>query len=377
MSQAVTFGIVGGYGATGRAVAAELRTSDDYAVLIAGRDLEKANAIAAQLGDRVSAARVDVTDPESLDALCGRCSLVINCAGPVMMLRDRVAQAALRQRCHYVDVAGLSLVREALQGREREITEAGLSYVISAGWLPGLTEVLPLYAYAIAKSRFDCVGSVTLYVGDSGEWSENAIRDAAWFVHKSGLPGTPCFRNGELTRASMADSMCRVSLPEPIGTRRFSLYLTAEQATVGHSLRDCAFSSYSYLPRFRTALVGAAVALLPLPESLQVRLLRGALRAESLPVGGFAVAQVRGQKDGSAVLLSAQVTFDRDRGYWLNGLVAATMARYVADGKVRPGLRYLAEAVDAAGFVATLKSAGVQQTECVEAETRSVSAGGD
>jgi len=61
----------------------------------------------------------------------------------------------------------------------------------------------------------------------------------------------------------------------------------------------------------------------------------------------------------------------------LNGLVAATTARYIADGKIRPGLRYLAEAVDAASLVATLKSAGVQQTECVEAEGRSDGAGGD
>jgi hypothetical protein len=69
-------------------------------------------------------------------------------------------------------------------------------------------------------------------------------------------------------------------------------------------------------------------------------------------------------------LFNAQVTFERDYGYWLNGLVAATTARCIADGKVRPGLRYLAEAVDAAGFVATLKSAGVHQTECVEVEGR-------
>jgi hypothetical protein len=42
------------------------------------------------------------------------CSLIVNCAGPVSLLQDRVAQAALRARCHYVDLAGMSFVKERL-----------------------------------------------------------------------------------------------------------------------------------------------------------------------------------------------------------------------------------------------------------------------
>jgi len=56
MSRTVAFGIVGGYGATGRAVVSELWKSCEGKILIGGRDLAKGSALAEELGNRVSAA---------------------------------------------------------------------------------------------------------------------------------------------------------------------------------------------------------------------------------------------------------------------------------------------------------------------------------
>jgi len=56
--------------------------------------------------------RVDVFNDASLDEFCGRCSIVVNCAGPVKVLEDRVARAAFRWRCHYLDAAGMALIKE-------------------------------------------------------------------------------------------------------------------------------------------------------------------------------------------------------------------------------------------------------------------------
>lgn len=91
MSRTSTFGIVGGYGATGSAVAAALLKSCHGEILIGGRDLTKGLACAAKFGPRASAVRLDVFDGRSLDDFCSRCSIIVNCAGPVMLLRDRVA----------------------------------------------------------------------------------------------------------------------------------------------------------------------------------------------------------------------------------------------------------------------------------------------
>src|SRR5271169_2926909 len=106
MSRTFTFGIVGGYGATGRMVASELWKSCEGEIRVGGRDLAKGKALAAEFNNRVSAAYLDILDAHALDDFCSQCSIILNCAGPVMELQDRVAQAAFRRRCHYIDAAG-------------------------------------------------------------------------------------------------------------------------------------------------------------------------------------------------------------------------------------------------------------------------------
>ena len=102
MQRSAIFGVIGGSGCTGKAVAEELRRSPtDRAILIGGRDLAKLHAVAAELGAAVSAIKLDVRDPRSLEEFCGRCSVVVNCGGPVSELQDMVAQAALRTQSHY------------------------------------------------------------------------------------------------------------------------------------------------------------------------------------------------------------------------------------------------------------------------------------
>jgi len=197
MSRPVTFGIVGGYGATGQIVASELWRSCNGEILIGGRDLAKAQALASEFDPRVSAARLDILDAHSLDDFCSRCSIIVNCAGPVMLLQERVAQAAFRRQCHYIDAAGMSLVKERMLPHAREIEDLGLSFVISAGWMPGLSEVLPIYADAQASARMDSVESLTVYFGDSGEWSASALRDGVWFIRQTGLRSPGYFHKGE------------------------------------------------------------------------------------------------------------------------------------------------------------------------------------
>ncbi|HLJ29700.1 MAG TPA: hypothetical protein VKY85_23535 [Candidatus Angelobacter sp.] len=61
MSGTSTFGIVGGYGATGRVVASELWKYDGE-ILVGGRDLAKGKALAAEFDHRVSAVHLDILD---------------------------------------------------------------------------------------------------------------------------------------------------------------------------------------------------------------------------------------------------------------------------------------------------------------------------
>jgi saccharopine dehydrogenase (NAD+, L-lysine forming) len=79
--------------------------------------------LAAEFDGGALAACLDILDARSLDDFCSRCSIVVNCAGPVTVLQDRVAKAALRSRCHYIDAAGMSFVNERMLPHSREIGE--------------------------------------------------------------------------------------------------------------------------------------------------------------------------------------------------------------------------------------------------------------
>lgn len=155
-----------------------------------------------------------------------------------------------------------------------------------------------------------------------------------------------------------------MDLGDRIGCWRFSLFSTPELDEVGHKLSDCNVFIYSYLPGFRTAMAAAVVAFVPMPHAWAVGLLRRAFRSVSLSVGGFAVVRVLGRSEGQEQVFTSRLVFERQREYWLNGVVAATTARMVSEGKgVRAGVRFLAEAVEPSLFMSKLRGRGVDQVD--------------
>ncbi|MGO9124202.1 MAG: saccharopine dehydrogenase family protein [Terriglobales bacterium] len=367
MSGTVTFGIVGGYGATGKMVASELWKSGNGEILIGGRDPAKGRALAAGFDGRVSAAQLDILDARSLEEFCSRCSVIVNCAGPVMVLQDRVAQAALRAQCHYIDAAGMSVVKEGMLPHRQKVEDLGLSFVVSAGWNPGLSELLPVYADAQARAKMDRLESLSVYQADSGEWSTNALRDAAWYIRKSGMQSPGYFRKGEWIRAKMSEASRRADLGDPAGPGRFALYSTPELREVGRRLSDCDVFTYAYVSGLRTIMAITLMALIPLPEGLGVGLVRNMFRRNRLPVDGFVWAQILGRSQGRRLALTVQVVYKERRDYWIHGVVLATVARMVSESKaVHPGVHFLADAVDPIAFMAELRKAGIEATEKLE-----------
>jgi hypothetical protein len=363
MNRSATFGVIGS-GNAAKAVAEELRHSTDKSILIGGRNLANAEAIAANLGAAVSAVRVDVRDAPSLEQFCGRCSIVVNCGGPVCELQDLVALAALRTQSHYVDVAGLTFVRERMMPHHDQVADGGLSCVVFAGWLPGMSELLPAYSLALARTSLDAVQSVTIHFGDSGEWSNTALRDAVWYLRNFGRRRPRYMHNGKWVRARLSEVLVEKDIGSPVGRCLFAMSCLPEMAELMSRFRDCRMSAYSYLPSPRTALAGSLIALLPMPADLAVRILRSALCAPSLPVGGFNVVEIQGRCGLREVSHRHQLTFERHREYWMNAIVAATVARLISEGRgVKPGAHFLVDAVDPVAFMEELRRAGVADTQ--------------
>lgn len=364
MNRPFSFGVVGGYGGTGAAVVTQLSKCCKDEILIGGRKLDKAHGLAAQFHGKVSATHLEVLDAGSLDEFCGRCAVVINCAGPTLALQDRVALAAIRRQCHYVDPGGFSYLAQRLLPHALEIANLGLSFVLSAGWVPGVSEVLPRYAASKARTQMDVVESLSMYFGDSSEWSSSALRDGIWYTRHPGHLSPGYFLNGKWIRAKTAESYPRVDLGAPIGSGRFCMFSTPELADVGSDFRDCRFSSYAYLGGASTVISGALIRLLPLPEKLALPLMRTIFRSAHLSVGGFILVRANGCSEGRSQVLGVLGTYDEHRQYWANGIVPAITAKMILEGTgVGAGVHYLGRAVDPVIFMANLQESEIKITE--------------
>jgi len=296
-----------------------------------------------------------------------------------MVLQDRVAQAAIRNRCHYVDAAGLLTVKERMLPRSREIARLGLSCVVSAGLLPGISEILPLYPNAKARAQMDEIESVSVYYGDTGDWSANGFQEIAWFLrHRrsrgSRFMGSGYFDKGEWVNVKMLKASHKADLGGGLGLRRFYMGFVPEMTEMASRFADCALFEYGCLPGFRIITIATVVAGIPLPLSFSARLLRSAFRKDRLPVGGFVVVKVVGSHEGRSATFTAKVLYKEEQGYWLNGLVPATVARAISEGNgVETGVHFLADAVDPMAFMAELQKSGFEHTDRLEDSARSSS----
>ncbi|MEV6033894.1 saccharopine dehydrogenase NADP-binding domain-containing protein [Nonomuraea sp. NPDC052116] len=138
-------GVLGGYGAVGGTAARLL--ADHPGLRVGGRDGAAARRfVEEELGGHGEAWQVDALDAAELARFCTGCQVVVNCAGPSYLLRDRVARAAFAAGADYVDAAG-----DAAAFAQADAGTQGRTAVLSAGMLPGLTGLVPRHLAALAS----------------------------------------------------------------------------------------------------------------------------------------------------------------------------------------------------------------------------------
>ncbi|SKA15654.1 saccharopine dehydrogenase family protein [Novilysobacter spongiicola] len=137
--------IIGAYGQFGRRIAEALSKDPGFELLLAGRNRDSADALAAQLIQQgasaaMATAAIDVEGPDLVRDLAQlNVQLVIHTAGPFQQRDYRVAEAALECGAHYIDLAdGRDFVMGI--GRLDQRARAGGRWVVSgASSLPGLS----------------------------------------------------------------------------------------------------------------------------------------------------------------------------------------------------------------------------------------------
>ena len=138
--------ILGGYGNTGRPLAELLLQETAVTLVIAGRNIQKAQALAASLnerfaGERVLGQYVDASDPAILLEVFSGLDMVV-VASSTAEYTGQVAGAALESGIDYFDVLFSTQKFAVLQAMAPQIEEAGLCFITDGGFHPGLPAAL-------------------------------------------------------------------------------------------------------------------------------------------------------------------------------------------------------------------------------------------
>jgi len=304
--------VLGGYGAVGREVVAELRGHVPE-IVVAGRDLAKARTV-----DGAIPMRIDLRH-DDLEELLAGVDAVVMCAERENV---RVAEACLRRGVHYVDVSASHEILSGIEKLDRLAVERKATAVLSVGLAPGVTNLLA--REFIAESRdgnaepgstaSEATGAGPIDIGvlvGSGEHGPSAME---WTLDSLGGIG----------------ESWRMRFPEPYGVRKVHRFPFSDQYTLS--------DQYALPGRVRTGLCldsRALTVLLPrLARFRDVGAVRAAARRVRAGGDGFAVAVASG---GSVRAFSGR------RQSRATGLAAALVVRRL-DGTA-PGVHHIEDAV--------------------------------
>jgi len=134
--------VYGATGYSGRLITQRLCERGHRPVL-SGRSHERLATAAARVGCRWQAAPVE--DARALDALLCDARLVVNAAGPFSRTARPIFEAAVRNRCHYLDITAEVSVIEWLASADAVARRAGITVMPAVGFDVVPTDCLSAY----------------------------------------------------------------------------------------------------------------------------------------------------------------------------------------------------------------------------------------
>lgn len=201
--------VLGGYGVFGSLVCRELVRLGSV-VTVAGRDHEKAAALARELGSSHRALALDVRDARSCLTGLRDHAVAVHCAGPFDARMPAVLDACMAAGCHLVDIADDRSWTALVRSRDEALRGASLAAAYGCSSLPGLSGALAVLARANAVAPPERA-RVTLFIGNDNRKGDAAIRSAVRVL------GRPILApQGELHGFGEREI---VDLPSPFGRR--------------------------------------------------------------------------------------------------------------------------------------------------------------
>jgi hypothetical protein len=341
--------VLGGYGTFGTRVSHGL-AARGHRIVVAGRDLGRAEGLARSLGPDHTAAEADATDAASCRRAVRGASVVALCAGPFSALGTTVAQAALDEGAHYVDIADDRAYVRRLREMDHAFARGERSAVFGCSSLPAISSALALSL--LDGGERPRRARVSLFIGNANPKGEASVR-----AMLDRLGRAAATADGE--RWGFSDPQT-APFPAPFGPRTAYTFDAPEHDLFPGLL---GVASVDVRVGFELPLANAGFALLSRAR------VRGGARAASVLAHLAALAPYRGTS-GGAVMVELHWPDGRRRARALVAVeeaqrMAAVPCVTVADAlATRPGgvagVRPPTDVVPAAELLAALEAAGLR-----------------
>lgn len=205
--------VLGGYGNFGRRVVAALAADREHRVVVAGRNLQKARAVAEEIGAPAEGALLD----------CGAANLavelrrlganvVVHAAGPFQGQDYAVARACVEAGAHYVDLADARAFVCGIGALDEAARRSDVLVVSGASSVPALSSAV----VDMLRSQFSTIESI-----DHGITSGAKPPGLAAMEGVLGYVGKPFaqWSDGSWRTAYGWQDLGRRTYPEPVGGR--------------------------------------------------------------------------------------------------------------------------------------------------------------
>lgn len=371
-----------GAGAMGSAAATLLARHPHVRLLVLDVDGDRARSVVERIGSGEARA-FDATSGELTEQL-GNVQAVASCLP--FKLNLPVMEAALAAGCHYADLGGLFHITQRQWELSPRFEEAGVAAVMGIGSAPGLTNLLA----KAGVDRLDSTVSIDMVDGAIEEGaSEFGVPYSAETILDEFTEPAMVFEDGEMREVPAGSGLVQWEFPEPLGTLPAIHTLHSEPATVPKTVpgvRDVRWRLA--LPRAvhegfalfaKIGLAGREPIETPsgpaVPREVLVSLLNRLPAPEGEPRDiEFLDVRVRGEKGGTGAAFRGLAKLVPSKeglsaGAFGTALPITVTARWMAEGKVRPGVHPPEVAFDDLdAFFAELEREGVEFSFSVEAE---------
>lgn len=348
--------IVGGYGSVGHTIAEELATAPDdpSAVIIAGRDGMKANAVASEFGDQVSGVAFDLQETESYARVLEDLDQVVMC---VDQSGTAFVEACLEREIDYIDITASDEFFRKVEQLDDVARDNGATAILSLGLAPGVTNLL-------AKRMVDRLSTVAevrigVLLGLGEAFGPAASR---WTLERIG-------RDFAVPRAGHSGSVRGFSNPVSMefpryGQRRAYSFDFADQHVLHRTLDVLARTYLCFDSRTVTSAVYGLSRLgldSQAVEAIGLDRLTELVSILSVGGAGFAVTvEVDGQQNSTAKTLTTAV--DGREQSRVTGIVAATVSLAIREMAIPDGVHHVHELLEPGPILDVLQEQGYRFT---------------